>query len=278
MSDLSLEKSTIEHSGIYHGWVRHRRFSPRKNSFLYRVFMMYLDINEIDAVLAQSRFWSKSRWAPAQFRRKDFFGDPSLSLDTAIRNEILEKTQQHHTGPIRVLTNLRYFGYIINPITTYYCFNEQQQLQFIVAQVTSTPWDERISYVLSCDPNSERPRKLKQRDRVNKFTFNKGMHVSPFNPMDMQYHWRSNVPGERLLIDLRCSIEKQDVMDATLSLKREPISTHELNRVIWRYPWMTIKVVGAIYWQALKLWLKGSPFHNQPTQAANATVDNKTKP
>lgn len=272
-----MQETTIQHSGIYHGWVRHRRFSPRKNSFVYRVFMMYLDTNELDAVLEQSRFWSKKRWALAQFRREDFLGDPSISLDAAIRNEILTKTGKHHTGPIRLLANLRYFGYVINPITTYYCFNEQQQLQFIVAQVTSTPWSESISYVLPCDLNSEQKRKSNKASSFNEFTFNKGMHVSPFNPMAMQYHWRSNLPGKRLLIDLRCTQNKQNIMDATLALKHEPITRSALNRIIWRYPWMTLKVVGAIYWQALKLWFKRVPFYNHSAKSGSTPTEPKAR-
>ena len=261
-----VNRAAIQHSGIYYGWVRHRRFTPRAHAFCYRVFMMYLDTREIDAVMAQSRFWSSRRWALARFKRSDFLGDPTIPLDTAVRREIANQTGQHHTGPIRVLTNLRYFGFIINPITTYYCFNEQEQLRYIVAEVTNTPWRERIRYVLPCDPNTEQPRKNSHREDVQRFTFDKGMHVSPFNPMDMQYHWCSNLPGKRLSIDLICTKDTQKVMDATLVLKHEPITRASLNKIIYRYPWMTVKVATAIYWQALKLWLKRVPFFGHSNQ------------
>ncbi|WP_041522075.1 DUF1365 domain-containing protein [Gilvimarinus agarilyticus] len=262
----------IQHSGIYHGWVRHRRFTPRAHAFTYRVFMMYLDTREIDLVMAKSRFWSSHRWALARYKRSDFLGDQNTPLDTAVRREIFAQTGQHHTGPVRVLTNLRYFGFIINPITTYYCFDEQEHLSYIVAEVTNTPWRERIQYVLPCDPKGEPSRNINNSENIQRFTFNKGMHVSPFNPMDMQYQWRSNLPGKRLTIDLTCTKDAKEVMDATLSLQREAITTAALNKVILRYPWMTAKVSSAIYWQALKLWLKRVPLFRH----ANKVNANKT--
>jgi hypothetical protein len=242
-------------SRLYIGTLRHRRHLPREHAFSYRVFMPFLHLDEIDSVLSLTRFWSRSRFAPASFRREDFLGDPAKPISDEVRRRIREELAIDHTGPIYVLANLRYFGVQINPIICYYCFNEDEtQLKYLVAEVTNTPWNERHSYVLSAEPGQ----------RVLRQDFDKTFHVSPFNPMNMRYSWRSNAPGERLAIHLENHQEQQRVFDATLALRAEPISAAALRGILWRFPFMTAKVAGAIYWQALKLFIKRIPYHPHP--------------
>ncbi|MDP5054415.1 MAG: DUF1365 domain-containing protein, partial [Congregibacter sp.] len=194
------------------------------------------------------------------FRREDFLGDAAKPLGDEVRRRIREELEVEHTGPIYVLANLRYFGVQINPIICYYCFNEDEtQLEYLVAEVTNTPWNERHSYVLSAEPGQ----------RVLRQDFDKTFHVSPFNPMDMRYSWRSNAPGNRLAIHLENHQDKDRVFDATLALRAEPISSAALRGILWRFPFMTAKVAGAIYWQALKLFIKRIPYHPHPGPAYN---------
>jgi DUF1365 family protein len=242
------------HSAIYQGILRHRRFRPRAHRFSYRVFMMYLDLDELDDVLALSPLWSKRGWRPARFQRSDFLGDSAVPLKQAVRERIHEETGHWHEGPIRMLANLRYFGFVINPITCYYCFDAEENLRYIVAEVTNTPWNERQSYVLSCDP----------RRRYQRINFAKRMHVSPFNPMNMVYQWCSNQPQKMLTLNLETLIDGDVHVDATMALKRKEISSAALNSILIQHPWMTAKVAFSIYWQALKLWLKRTPFYDHP--------------
>jgi DUF1365 family protein len=249
MTDLS-----SRHSAIYEGLIRHRRFSPVAHRFSYRVFMMYLDLDELDSVFSEKISWSSRRPALAWFRREDYLPG-SANLADAVRDHVQNETGQRPCGPIRMLTNLRYFGYIINPITCYYCFDQSgKKLQYIVTTVTNTPWNEQHSYVLACDPGT-------QKQRVD---FSKKLHVSPFHPMDMNYEWLCNTPGKKLLIHLRNFEKSELVFDATVSFKRKELSSKALNRMLWFYPAMTLKVAGAIYWQALKLFLKRIPLHSHP--------------
>ncbi len=242
------------HSAIYQGFVRHRRFVPHAHRFCYRVFMLYLDLDELDEVLELSPLWSDKAWRPARFCRADFLGDPAVPLKQAVSDRILEATGERHDGPVRLLANLRYFGYLINPIAVYYCYDREERLRFLISEVTNTPWGERVSYVLRCDPAQ----------RLQHAEFDKEMHVSPFNPMAMTYRWCSNDPARALALNLEARCDGETHVDATLALKRREIDRASLNRTILRYPWMTARVALAIYWQALRLWLKRTPFFAHP--------------
>ena len=261
-------------SRVYEGWVRHRRYLPRQHVFKYKVFMMYLDLSEIDAVVNLSRFWTRNKLGLARFSRKDFMGDPATPLDNCVRDLVEAKLGFRPSGPIRVLANLRYFGYCTNPLTTYYCFDlTGERLEAIVAEVTNTPWNERHAYVLHVDSSDK-----------FRCSFKKQFHVSPFNPIAMEYRWFSNVPAEHLSIHLEnwqsaspalsggqeqvLAIGKEKVMDATIQLTASEISGKKLNRLLIAYPLMTVKVISAIYWQALKLALKRVPFYSHPNVKA----------
>ncbi len=242
-------------SAIYTGRVRHRRFSPRRHAFSYRVFMLYLDLSELDGLFARSWLFSHRRPALGWMRREDFLGDPALPLEEAVRRRVAEEQGERPAGPIRLLTNLRYFGKLMNPISCYYCFAEDgERLQYIVAEVTNTPWGRRHSYVLPADPAQARQR----------IDFAKELHVSPFNPMEMVYRWYGRTPGERLSVHIENHRAGRKEFDATLSLRREAISTANLRRKLLRYPWMTLKVAAAIYFEALRLAIKRVPYYAYP--------------
>jgi DUF1365 family protein len=216
--------------------------------------MPYLNLDELDTVLGQSRLWSRRRLAPARFRREDFLGDPQRPLKDEVRRRILEETGEVHTGPVYLLANMRYFGLQMNPLACYYCYSEDEsRLEYLVLEVTNTPWNERHSYVLRADD-----------ERVLRREFDKAFHVSPFNPMGMRYAWRSNLPGDRLAIHLENHSERGREFDATLALEAETISPRSLRRVLWRFPLMTAKVAGAIYWEALRLFIKRVPLYPHP--------------
>ncbi len=249
-------------SAIYEGWVRHRRTTPKAHDFKYRVFMPFLRLDELPELFEKSWLWSAKRPALARFKREDFFGDPAKPLEDEVRDRVLAATGRRPKGPIYLLANLRYFGYIMNPIACYYCYDESgEHLEAIVAEVTNTPWDERHAYVLRAPEDGGW---LRTR-------FDKTFHVSPFHPMDMEYHWHSNSPADKLCLHLANHQDGERVFDATLSLQRHEITASSLRRFLWRYPVMTAKVAAGIYYEAFKIWLKGNPYHPHPPSTASVT-------
>ncbi|MBL8819027.1 MAG: DUF1365 domain-containing protein [Planctomyces sp.] len=277
------------HSCLYSGTVRHRRFTPVSNEFSYNVFMVYLDLDELPECLDRFYGWSSSGPSIAWFRRRDHFGDPQTSLAESVRDEVERQIGRRPLGPIRLLTNLRYFGYVINPVSYYFCFDESgENVECVLAEVHNTPWGEIHCYVLD-DPI--RKAGDERGAPINEKTF----HVSPFMPMDMEYHWLITQPGERLAVqienhqlaaktpvdqhreshdssamfespdsDLSRSDRRAHPFDVTMNLTRREMNQGNLNRILLKHPCMTARVVTAIYWQALRLWWKKSPFYSHP--------------
>lgn len=251
------------HSHLYVGHVQHRRFFPRPHQFRYKLFMVYLDLAELDIAFKGRWLWSAHRPALAWFRRRDHFGDPSLPLDVYVRDLAEQKTGRRPQGPIRLLTHLRYFGYCINPISIYYCFTpDGAEIDTLVAEVTNTPWGECIAYVLDV---------AGQTSGNQRTEFQKAMHVSPFMPMELRYGWHSTAPGPHLAVHLDVFKGQFRLLDATLSLRRQPLEGRNMAGVLIRFPWMTLKVIAAIYWEALRLLWKRIPlFPHPPTSGKPA--------
>lgn len=257
------------HSAVYSGWVRHRRFEPSQHEFRYRLFMMYLDLSELPALFDPFWCWSARRPALARFKRSDYHvqrgSRADAPLDAAVRATVAAETGSAPKGPIRMLTHLRYFGHIFNPVSFYYCFDATgERVETVLAEITNTPWKERHAYVL---PVASSVRS----GRVMRFQFGKTFHVSPFWPMDMRYDWRLSAPAERLQIHMENWRDERRAFDATMGLERQELSNASLRRALAGHPVMTAKVVSAIYWQALCLWFKRTPFFTHPAKTAVPT-------
>lgn len=249
-------------SAIYEGQVRHRRFAPVEHEFANRLFLMYLDLDEIEEVFRRKWFFS-TRPALAWFRRADHLGDPGQPLAESVRDLVAAQAGWRPDGPIRLLTHLRYFGYCFNPLSVFYCFDAaDERVETIVAEVNNTPWGETHPYVL---PRS----RSEGRGTHRRFRFGKKFHVSPFMPMDVDYDWRFSTPGEKLTIHMENTRDGERFFDANLTTTRRKITGGALSRVLLRYPLMTAQVTLAIYWHALRLRLKRCPFFAHPKTLVN---------
>jgi DUF1365 family protein len=219
--------------------------------------MFYLDLDELPALFDDYRLWSARGRAVAEFRRADHAGDPAGDLATHVRDLVEEQTGQRPDGRVALLTHLRYFGYCFNPISVFYCYDDSGELCNTVLEVSNTPWKERHCYVLDS-----------QGDAVRRHEFDKAFHVSPFMDMNMRYRCKLRPPGDELLFALENWRDDKKLFDAHLNLAREPISAASLRRCLLTDPLMTLRVTSLIHWQAIRLWLKGTPLFAHPAKRA----------
>jgi DUF1365 family protein len=247
---------------LYEGTIRHRRFHPVPNEFQYRVFFMYLDLDHMAALNGVHPLWSGVGVNLAYFRRQDHMGDPRTPLAEAVRNHVARQTGRRPAGPVRMLAHLRYFGHCFNPVSFYYCHDDaaDAKVEAVVAEIHNTPWGEEHLYVLPAGQSEPVSRGWRRH------IFQKAFHISPFMEMDIAYDWRFRLPGERLNVHMMNTRNGRRLFDASLSLVRKPVTRKNLTRVMIGYPAMTMKVIFFIYWQALRLIVKGAPVFTHPAK------------
>lgn len=239
------------------GTLRHRRFDPVRHEFTYPVFQVFLDVDRIPDLMQVSPLASYNGWNVAAFDERDHFGDPQRPL----RDRLAEDAARHGLtlpgGPVFLLTHLRYLGYCFNPVSFFYCYDRAGSLELVLAEVNNTFGDSENYWLSSAN---RRPAA-----RTRRYHTAKRLHVSPFMPMNLDYTFVLSEPAPRqLLVHMNTLREGRALFDATLRLECEPWSAGALHRALFRYPWMTGKVVAAIHWQALKLWWKRAPSYPNP--------------
>ena len=268
-------------SAIYEGTVRHRRNEPKLHQFDFRFFMLLLDLEEVDSLFQWQPFWSAKRWSLCRFRASDHltkFGSISVLRErvlAALKSEGVEQP----VGPIRLLTQLSYLGYTMNPVSFFYCYNlAGNKIEAVIAEVNNTPWGEQHVYVIPAQ-------QLTESSTIHSKDIKKEFHVSPFFDLAMNYRMAFSMPSETLAVkienhslvagssDISTHTSPRKYLDVTMKLRRKRLSGWNLNGLLIRYPAISFQVVAGIYWQAFKLYLKKIPFVSHPNKLETPTTD-----
>jgi len=247
---MSLTPTQDFNSALFTGVVHHQRYEVAAHGFNYPLYMLAIDLDEIEQLEKSLRWFASERFAPFSFRRSDYLKQGPAQ--GPLKSAVIEKVSAlgGHTDTIdRVLLlgQVRCFGLYFSPVNFFFCFDGEQAL-YMLAEVHNTPWNETHCYLVDIDNPAATPKRF---------------HVSPFMDLDMQYHWRIDWSPQRIMVHIE-NWRDQKVFDATLSLQRQALTSRSLFTTLKQWPMMTLSILRAIYWQALKLFIKRVPYHSHP--------------
>jgi DUF1365 family protein len=250
-------------SCLYDCVAVHKRSAPKRHAFRFPFFMFYLDIDELETLDRSFRLFGRNRFSPYEFRDSDHYLDGHSSIKASIESYIRSKGVEEPIGSIRLLTNLRTWGHVFNPVSFYFVFDPSGQPICSVAEVGNT-FNEQKLYLASSDRNG-----ASRADSIKRF------YVSPFSDLETTFHFRIGRPGEAVRIAISQSRDGETYFQSVLSGKRRPLKDRSLALRALRFPLVTLQIVGAIHWQAFRLYLKGIPFRRK---ADNPEQQTDTRP
>lgn len=253
----------MSHSRLFQGSVRHRRHENGAHNFDYALDLALLDLDELEDLSAHLP-WHGKRWAPRSFRRSDYITAHGPGLKKAVVDRVFAGLGFRPEGRILLLTQLRSFGYLFNPVSFYLCHDDHDQLVAVIAEITNTPWRERHAYVLDARGEAQQ--------ETHAWSFEKIFHVSPFHGMDHVYRWSLQLRKDGLVVTMVNEREGRRVFDATLVGDFQQLHRQGVVRQVRRSPFQSQRLHFAIYWHALRLFLKRATFHSHPRKVADSSA------
>lgn len=235
-------------SAIYQGTVRHRRFSPKSHDFSYPIYMLAIDLDEIDQLEKSSKLFSASRWALLRLKRSDYLHDKTSLLKQAVIDEVIKLGGPKNIDRVTMVCQARCLGLYFSPVNFYFC-QTAGNTSHMLAEVNNTPWGEKHCYLVPLASSG--------------YSHDKAFHVSPFMDLNMQYRWFVKAPDKHLSVHIE-NWRDEKLFDATMTLEHREWSQTNLRKTLCQWPAMTFSIMKGIYWQALKLFIKAIPFVPHP--------------
>lgn len=233
-------------SAIYKGTVNHRRFTPKLHSFDYSYCMWLVDVDELESLCKSHLLVGKGRFSPISIRLSDHIEDETdpIHFKQRIKQKVKELGGQWQGDKLLMMTQVRMFGLYFSPVNFMFCY-DGDECRYMLAEVSNTPWGEKHWYLVDLlEPETE-----------------KDFHVSPFMPIEQKYKWRVKLPEQQFMAHIE-NWQQNKVFDATVRLTQVAISPSSLVKVLMRFPVIALSTVGAIYWQAAKMFAKGFKFYS----------------
>ena len=249
-------------SALYKCQVMHNRTATKKHRFTYSIFMFWLDIDSLDETAKKFRLFGRNAFSIFNFRDTDHFkypkADPRNNLTTREKLNLYLKENgiQNLPHAVYLLTHVRMFGYVFNPVSFYFCYDEQGACNFVITEISNTFGEMKLFLI-----DRKQGEKFEQ-------TATKFFYVSPFTDMDTEFEFRYQIPGEKLNIQINVNDQKGNkFFISTLTGKRKAMTDARLLFYVFRFPFVTLKIIGGIHWEAFKLWLKKLPYHKKTEQS-----------
>ena len=242
-------------SSIYEGKVMHHRTRPKEHRLSYNVFTLLIDLDELNNLNKTILGFGYNRFSLISFLDKDFGPGINKPLRPWIENVLINYGVEINGGKIKLLCYPRILGYVFNPICNYFCYDNNGKLLAIIHEVANT-FKQKHCYLSIIEKDT--------RKKVARHIAEKKFYVSPFISMDMTYDFRVIPPDKKILVAIHETDKKGKLLFASFKGTRKNINYFSIVRVFFFYPLMTIKVIGGIHWEAIKIWFKGIPLVKRP--------------
>jgi DUF1365 family protein len=243
---------TAPGSSLYVGRVGHTRLRPFHHSFEYRIYMLLVDLDELDEIHRRLRVFSHNRWNLFGLSDTDHGGRDGRGLREWINEQLRGAGIELPGGRVMLLAFPRVLGYTFDPLTIWYCYDADGRLRALLHEVKNT-FGEQHGYLVPIDGEL-------------RHQFDKAFFVSPFMDMEARYEFALNDPREHVSVGITMHDSAGPILRASLRGHRVPLTDRSLLRVFFTHPLVTLKVIAAIYWQGLLLWRKGAPYRRRPSE------------